>query len=236
MIWDTAYESSHNHFKEKLVHGDVVVLTWKREWLQAKFWFWPALLWRSTQDQLEIFSSFNTLWFLVFWENQKCPVLFWKVTVMAICYTLLSLSLCSPQTPTFPTAGFVVWEVWAGHTGLRVHHLSQLRCWHWELCAPARAGAQTFLQRGSWTRQPGIISHFILTIYFLVHLHHKLSCFLSVYYGFVTAPAPPAGRGNQGSDRILSILIQYSFKALILILFPSPPPLSPAWQLAVIRN
>lgn len=44
----------------------------------------------------------------------------------------------------------------------------------------------------------------------------------------IPATAPSADRGNQRYDRTLSILIQYSFKALILILSPQPPPLSPA--------
>lgn len=158
---------------------------------------------------------------------------------------LISL-FCPPQAPTVPTAGFAVWEVWAGHTGLRVHHLSQLRCWHWELCAPAGAGAQTFLQRGSRTWQPGIVSQFILVIgayaflYIciprLIFITSCTVCFLSVFHSFITATAPPAGRGYQGYDRTLSILIQYSFKAVILILSPPPSSLFPAWQLAVIRN
>lgn len=63
--------------------------------------------------------------------------------------------LCPLQAPTVPAADSALWEVWAGNAGLRVHHLGQLRRWHWELRSPAGAGAQALLQRWPWAGQPG---------------------------------------------------------------------------------
>lgn len=64
----------------------------------------------------------------------------------------LSLSL---QTSVIPPAGVVVWEMWAGHTGIWMHHVSQLWCGYWKLCAPAGARTQALLQWRSRAGQLG---------------------------------------------------------------------------------
>lgn len=61
----------------------------------------------------------------------------------------------SPQTSVVPPAGVVVWEMRAGHTGIWMHHVSQLWCGHWELCASAGARTQALLQRGPRAGQLG---------------------------------------------------------------------------------
>lgn len=80
---------------------------------------------------------------------------------------------------------------------------------------------------------PILIHNYDRALCLLAHLYTSVYLFQNLFtvallLFFSTTTAPPAGRGNQGYDRTLLILIQYSFKALILILSRSPPPLSPA--------
>lgn len=65
------------------------------------------------------------------------------------------LSLFSAQASVIPPASLVVWEMWAGHAGIRVHHVGQLWRGHWKLCAPAGARTQALLQWRSRAGQLG---------------------------------------------------------------------------------
>lgn len=65
------------------------------------------------------------------------------------------LSPFSPQASVIPPASLVVWEMWAGHAGIRMHHVGQLWRGHWKLCAPAGARTQALLQWRSRAGQLG---------------------------------------------------------------------------------
>lgn len=171
-------------------------------WLQAKFWFWPVeiLLWRSTQDQLEIFGVLRRLersqsWIYVI----PCsPCLYVPTdTHFSLCWLCCLRSVSRPHR--------------AQSASPQPASMSTLRT----LCTSRSRSASL-----SSARIPNSTTWYHITphSYYVVRLYHELSCLFPVC--FITTPAPPAGRGNQGSDRNWSILIQYSFKALILILFP----------------
>lgn len=85
----------------------------------------------------------------------------------------------SPQTPFVPPAGAVVREMRAGHAGLRVHHVGQLRRGHRELRAPAGAGEQTLLQRRSRAGQLGEQRGSFLPSFLLPHSALHLAVILN---------------------------------------------------------